>query len=49
MQKLFKYKKEILRANDEQLASARLLEEKYVLIKELYNQNAKLLAKHMVM
>lgn len=41
--------KEVTCKNDEQLASACLVKERDVLIKELYNQNAKLLAKHMLM
>ena len=48
-QRLFQYEKETTRANDERLASARLLEERDALIRELCNQNAELLAKHIVM
>ena len=40
-QRLFQYEKEIAHANDEWLASARVLEER-----ELHNQNAEFLAKH---
>ena len=45
-QRLFQYEKETARANDERLASARLLEEREASIKELRNQNVELLAKH---
>ena len=45
-QRLFQYEKEAARANDERLASARLLEERDALIRELRNQNAELSAKH---
>ena len=42
-QRLFQYEKETAHANDERLASARLLEEHEALIRELRNQNAELL------
>ena len=44
--RLFQYEKETAHANDEPLASARLLEEHEASIRELRNQNAELLAKH---
>ena len=48
-QRLFQYEKETAHANDERLANTWLLEERDALIRELYNQNAESLVKHIVM
>ena len=40
------YEKEVERANDERLASARALQEQDASIRELRQQNAELMAKH---
>ena len=45
-QRLFQYEQQLARANDERLASARLIEEREASIRELRNQNVKLVAKH---
>ena len=45
-QRLFQYEKEVERANDERLASARTLQEQEASIRELRQQNAELMAKH---
>ena len=45
-QRLFQYEQQLARANDERLASARLIEEREASIRELRNQNVELVAKH---